>query len=148
MMGDAMQLGEGERLETSRRRKFWRALGGIMIVGMIVGGAAGFFAATEGVPPDQAWTMMPDWLAVAIIGAGLIAFNIGCWAFMRSIDEVELADNLWASTVSYYVYAMLFPTWWALAKAGVTTEPNHWLIFAISLGSGMGFYLWRKVRAG
>jgi len=147
MTGEAMQLGEGERLESTRRRKFWRALGGIMIVGMIFGGAAGFVAAHEGVPVDQAWTVMPDWLAVALIATGLIAFNIGCWVFVRSIDEVELADNLWCSTVSYYVYAMLFPSWWALAKAGITVEPNHWLIFAASLIVGLAYYCWRKLRA-
>ena len=147
MMGVAMQLGDGERLEATRRRKFWTTLIGIMIVGMIFGAATGFVSAYEGVPMDQAWAVMPDWLAISIVVTFLLAFTASCWLFMRSIDEVELADNLWASTVSYYCYAMMFPAWWTLAKAGVAGEPKHWLIFVISLAAGLAYYFWRKLSA-
>lgn len=146
-MGAGMQLGEGERMEAMRRRRFWTVLGAIMVLGMLCGIAAGYVTAHEGVPIDQAWAVMPDGLAVAVVAAALVAFNLGCWAFVRAIDEVELADNLWASTVGYYVYAMLFPAWWALAQAGVTQGPNHWLIFTASLGAGLAYYFWRKWRA-
>ena len=147
MMGVAMQLGEGERLESTRRRKFWKVVGGIMAAGAVTGFIAGFMAGHRDIPVDQVWAAMPEGLAVAIVIGSLIAFNVGCWLFVKSIDEVELADNLWASTAGYYVYAMLFPAWWALGKAGVTPEPDHWIIFAVSLAGGGVAYLWRKWRA-
>ena len=52
----------------------------------------------------------------------LAAFAYGTWRFVKVIDEVELVDNLWGSTAGYYVYAALFPMWWALAKGGVVAE--------------------------
>ncbi|QIK96244.1 hypothetical protein G7076_07095 [Sphingomonas sp. HDW15A] len=66
---------------------------------------------------------------------------------MKTIDEVELADNLWGSTVSYYAYAVLFPSWWVLGRADITPEPNHWIIFFVSLAAGMAVYGYRKWRA-
>lgn len=145
-MGVAM-LGEGERLESRRRRKFWTVLGGILVAGMLTGLVSGYVAADSGVSTEQAWALMPDGLVIAIVGFGLIAFNIGCWLFMRSIDEVELSDNLWGSTFGFYIYAMLFPSWWALGKAGVAPEPKDWVIFFIALAGGCAAYLWRKWRA-
>ena len=147
MMGVAMQLGEGERLESRRRRQFWTVIGAIMAAGAATGFVTGFVAGHKEVPADQVWAAMPDGLAIAIVALALIAFNIGCWAFARAIDEVELADNLWGSTAGYYVYVMLFPAWWALGKAGVTSDPNHWLIFFAALAGGGIAYLWRKWRA-
>lgn len=147
MMGTAMQMGEGELRERARRRRFWTVIDGILAAGMITGFVSGFFAGYNEVPPDEVWTSVPPSVAIGFVAVALIAFNIGCWAFVRSIDEVELADNLWGSTVGYYVYAMLFPSWWALNKAAVVAEPNHWLIFAISLAGGGVAYLWRKWRA-
>jgi hypothetical protein len=142
-----MQLGEGERRERARRRRFWTVIGGLLAAGMLTGFVYGFFAAHNQVPPDQIWTSMPQGVAIGFVAVALIAFNIGCWAFVRSIDEVELTDNLWGSTVAYYIYAMMFPAWWALAKAGITPAPNHWAIFFIALGAGSVAYCWRKWRA-
>jgi hypothetical protein len=142
-----MQLGEGELRERARRRRFWTVIGCIAAAGMLTGFVSGFFAGYNQVPPDQVWASVPDGLAIGFVAAALIAFNIGCWAFVRSIDEVELVDNLWGSTVGFYIYAMLFPAWWVLSEAGVVAEPKHWFIFAASLGAGGIAYLWRKWRA-
>jgi hypothetical protein len=147
MMGTAMQMGEGERRERARRRRFWAVIAGLAGAGLASGFVAGFLAGYNKVPPDQVWTAIPDGIAIGLVAAGLIVFNLGCWAFVRAIDEVELADNLWASTIGYYAYAMLFPAWWALNAAGVVAAPNHWIIFAVSLASGGLGYLWRKWRA-
>ena len=51
----------------------------------------------------------------------------------ESRDEVELNDNLWASFVAYGIYALLFPTWWVLGKAGMAGEPNDWAIYLVVL---------------
>ena len=146
-MGEAMEMGEGERLEQARRRKFWFVVGVIAGAGAVAGFISGFAAGYGKVPLDEVWTTMPDALVISLVGATLIVFTIGCWAFARSIDEVELADNLWGSTAAYYIYATMFPAWWALSKAGIVSEPNHWLIFFAALGAGGATYLWRKWRA-
>lgn len=67
--------------------------------------------------------------------------------FWRIIGFVELADNLWGSTAGYYAYSVLFPSWWVLGQAEITTEPNHWAIFFLSLAAGSAVYVYRKWRA-
>lgn len=139
--------GKGERAEAGRRKLFWTALGVIMIGGAVTGLLIGISAAHHDIKPDAIWTDMPQPIAVALIAAALVAFVYGCWRFFKAIDEVELVDNLWASTAAYYAYATLFPLWWVLAKIGVLPEPNDWAIYLIALGGGGAIYVWRKWRA-
>ncbi|MCY7338570.1 MAG: hypothetical protein LH465_01200 [Sphingomonas bacterium] len=141
------EQGEGERIEARRRRTFWMSLGVLMIGGALAGLFTGIAAGGSDLEPDAIWARVPQPLAVAITGALLIAFSYATWRFYKAIDEVELADNLWGSTASYYLYATLFPLWWALGKAGVLPEPNDWAIYLIALGGGGVVYLWRKWRA-
>ena len=51
---------------------------------------------------------MPDVVVADWSAPGMVC-TIGSLALRRSIDEVELADNLWARPTAYYVYATLFP---------------------------------------
>ena len=147
MMGEVMSKGEGELLEDGRRRKFWRVIGSIFIAGMVLGAVIGFVAAHNDVPIEETFSALPDAVVIAFLAFGIVAFTWGCWAFVKSIDEVELADNLWGSTASYYAYAVLFPSWWVLGQAGITVPPNHWLIFFLSLAAGMAVYGFRKWQA-
>jgi len=141
------KIGEGERLAAGRRRKFWLSIGVIGIGGAIVGLVTGYAAGHQVVAPEEIWASLPKPLAVAIIAISLGLFVYRSWRFYKAIDEVELVDNLWGSTASYYVYATLFPLWWALGKADVVTEPDDWAIyFAALIGGGMA-YGWRKWRA-
>lgn len=82
------------------------------------------------------------------IAAMIAAFSYGCWSFARAVDELEIADNLWGSTASYYFYAVTFPAWWALWKLEAVSEPQHWVIFFGTLAAGGAVYLWRKWRHG
>ena len=134
-----MTGGEGERREATQRRTFWTILGGLGAAGGLAGFTYGFFSSgafkTEDVP------------VVAIIGAVAIMvliFAYGTWRFFDSIDELEMVDNLFSSTVGLYVYATLFPVWWVLSRLGVTEEPNDWAIFACALISSASAYVWRK----
>ena len=136
--------GEGELLEARRRRKFWLSVGFLVGVGAAAGFFAGAGAAINDVPPTEIWATLPKGVVIALIGASLVAFFYGCWRFLKAIDEVELADNLWGSTASYYVYATLFPVWWALGKAAIVPEPHDWAIYFAALGGGLVIYLWRK----
>ncbi|HET9397753.1 MAG TPA: hypothetical protein VFO45_02945 [Sphingomicrobium sp.] len=142
-----MDKGEGERLESSRRRRYWTVVAALMAVGMVIGFVFGFSSAHQDVPIEQAATSLPDGIVIALVAAAIAAFSYGCWAFLKTIDEVELADNLWGSTASYYAYAVLFPSWWVFGEAGITPAPNHWAIFFVSLAFGMAVYGFRKWRA-
>ena len=147
MMVEAMGKGEGELLEHGRRRKFWRVVGFMFVAGMILGAIGGFVGAHNDIPLSETFTAIPDAAVIAIVAFGFAAFTYGCWAFTKAIDEVELADNLWGSTASYYAYAVLFPSWWVFGQAGITAPPNHWVIFFASLAFGMAVYGYRKWRA-
>ena len=50
---------------------------------------------------------------MTIVGAiGVVVLAIGAaygsWRFFTSVDEVEVADNLWASLIGFYAYASSF----------------------------------------
>jgi hypothetical protein len=144
MMGAMM---EGEKLHSEYRRRFWRTLAIAGIGGVPIGFAVGFGAGYSEGDLDAFWNWSPDWLVIALLGLALATIIYGSWRFYRSIDEVELLDNLWGSSAAYSAYALIFPTWWVLGKAGITAEPNHWLIFLFALGFGLALYLGRKWRA-
>jgi len=119
----------------------------MLIAGMVLGLFTGITAASKDIASAEIWTKIPQSLAVGVIAVSLAAFVYGCWRFYKAIDEVELVDNLWASTAAYYLYATLFPVWWALGKADVLPEPSDWGIYFAALGGGALAYLWRKWRA-
>ena len=142
-----MQIGEGERLHAQRRRRFWWTLGLIAAASMPLGFAAGYASATQQTDLGGLWRGLPDAVVIATVIGGVGLFAIACWYFTSAIDEVELLDNLWGSTAAYYVYATMFPAWWALGQAGVVGEPDPWIIYAAALAGGGLLYLWRKWRA-
>jgi len=139
---DYMERSEGERLHAQGRRRFWMILGGICLLGVLVGMVAGY-ARTTGASLNE----YPGWvgpLGIAGIVVASALFAYGSWRFFVSIDEVELADNLWGSLIGFYTYAMLFPAWWALWKLQQMSEPNDWAIFATALIVTLAVYAWRK----
>jgi uncharacterized membrane protein YidH (DUF202 family) len=138
---------DGERLHAAHRRRFWRTLAIAGIGGVPIGFAVGFGAGYTDGDRNAFWTWAPDWLVLLLLAVAVATVLYGSWKFMRSIDEVELQDNLWSSCAAYGAYALLFPSWWALGKAGITGEPNHWMIFFAALGVGLATYLWRKWNA-
>lgn len=146
-MGSAMNTGDGERLERARRRRFWTVIALLSLIGLAIGFAFGFASGRRAMPLAQAGATLPDGIVVALVAAAIAAFSYGCWAFLRAIDEVELADNLWGSTASFYAYAVLFPSWWVFGQAGITPPPAHWTIFFVSLAAGLLVYGYRKWRA-
>lgn len=143
----AMGKGEGERLHDQHRKRFWQTLLIAGVGGIPLGFAAGYGAGFSGGNVDHFWTSAPDWLILALLVISLTAILFGSWRFHRSVDELELLDNLWGSWAAYGIYALLLPTWWVLGKAGITREPNDWAIYFAALGGGLGLYLWRKWQA-
>ena len=138
------EMGEGERLHNERRKRFWRIMGGLVALGFVTGIVAQFAMSISA--SGQDW---PAWAPVAAsIGVVLVAVAVAyaSWHFFVSVDEVEVADNLWASLIGYYAYIILFPAWWALHKLGQVPEPNHWAILLVSGLLALAVYAYRKVR--
>lgn len=138
---------DGEELHEKHRKRFWRTLGIASLAGMPVGIAVGFGAGLSKGDRNYFWSWAPDWAVLFLLSFSIATIFYGSWKFMRSIDEVELQDNLWGSFAAYGAYVLLFPAWWVLGKAGITAEPDDWTIFFVALGAGLAFYLWRKWRA-
>ncbi|QNN66101.1 hypothetical protein H9L12_06425 [Sphingomonas rhizophila] len=135
---------EGEKLHAEQRRKFWRNLMIVGAFGAPLGFGVGFgFGKSRG-DFDAFWTMVPQWLVVALVALSVGGLLYGSWRFYRSIDEIELVDNLWSSVAAYAAYAVIFPAWWALGKAKVTPEPNDWAIYLAALVIGLAAYGKRK----
>jgi len=144
-MTGRIEMGEGERLHSERRKRFWRIMGGLLSLGFVTGIVAGFALQVSGTG-ETTW---PAWAPVAgTVGVVVAALGTayGSWRFFVSVDEVEVADNLWGSLIGFYVYAILFPAWWALNKLGQVPEPNHWAIFLASMLAALAVYAYRKVR--
>ena len=139
-----MERGEGERLEAQRRKRFWTILGALFVLGGIAGFATGFLAGIN----DAREGGSAAYKAVGTIGVVILVFGAayGSWKFFQDVDEVEIADNLWGSLIGLYVYALLFPVWWALHLLGQAPEPDDWMIFGASMFSAVAVYLYRKVR--
>jgi hypothetical protein len=146
MMGATMEMGEGERLEAARRRRFWRILGWLAFAGFVAGVIfGGTFAIIGSGSPAAA--VIPPVVIVGAVSIAVAGFLYGTWRFLVSADEIERQDNLWGSLIGFYAYSTIFPFWWLLWKAGVTSEPHDWAIFVISLISATAVYFWRKWRA-
>ena len=140
-----MVKGEGERLHDRRRRNFWKVLGALALLGGVIGflsGAVKGYADASGAQIDP---ILMQAGAVGVVLAALLAIYFS-WKFFVSVDEVEVADNLWASLIGFYAYGILFPLWWSLEKLQVAPAPDHWLIYGISMIAALIAYGYRKWR--
>lgn len=140
-----MAQGEGERLHARRMRKFWMTLGALALVGAFCGFISGFvngYADARG-EPLQPWMLTAG--AAGVVAAGVAAILLS-WKFFASVDELEVADNLWGSLVGFYAYGLLLPMWWALDKLGFVRPPDHWLIYGVSMITALAVYGYRKWR--
>jgi hypothetical protein len=135
--------GDGEKLHSARRRRFWLILGALSVVG-ILGGAIGIIILES----EEGRVISAPLLAAAAAGVILVTalFLYGSWRFFADVDELELLDNLWGSLVGFYAYGATFPAWWALNKLGYLPEPNDWVIFNIALLTALVAYFYRKWR--
>jgi hypothetical protein len=136
-------MGEGEQLHAQRRRRFWMILGWLVALGAVAGFFTGFttgFADAKG--GEVSAEMKAFGAAGILLLAGAAAF--GSWKFFVSVDEVEVADNLWGSLIGFYAYALLFPTWWAIWKIRLIGPPDQWLIYGVAMLTATAAYAYRK----
>lgn len=138
MTNDTQVSGE-ERLR-ARRAKFWKTI--LVFIG--IGAVAGFVTGLATGLAGKDNTMMPSLALLGVIAGNIGLVVTSIW-FYRSVDELEIADNLWASMIGFYVYAAALPSWWVLVEAGITPAINHWAIYIASLAAATIVYLWRKL---
>ncbi|MEQ7872453.1 hypothetical protein ABDK56_00385 [Sphingomonas sp. ASV193] len=139
----------GEIAERARRSRTWRALMTVAAIAMPVGliaGAMTGYSVGRGAGLAEATGALPPTLFIAAAILYPLAIVIGTWRFVKTIDEVELADNLWASAAGFYFYSVAFPCWWALSMAGVAAAPGGWILYIASLIAGTAVYALRKLR--
>lgn len=129
----------GETRLKARRSAFWRyvalALAGSFVVGIITGVAGGLVS--DGILP--AAVMIALWLLV------VIGFVWGTRDYFCRIDEVDLQDNLWASTIGLYVYIMTLGSWLLFNEINVLPSPDQYVIAAITFCSVLVAYAMRKL---
>jgi ABC-type spermidine/putrescine transport system permease subunit II len=136
--------GTGERVHAQRRRRFWLTWGGLALLGAIGGLLLVLFVAGDVAARQPPQKPLYGWLGLAAVFLFAIVFSVATWRFFATVDELELADNLWGSTVGFYVYAFLFPLWWVLHLLQHAPEPDDWIIFFVAMGSGLAGYGIRK----
>lgn len=136
--------GEGERLYADQRKRFWTIIGGLAAIGAITGFVGSFVVVNDMLHIGAS----PQMLTLAAAGIVLVAIlsAYGSWRFFVTVDELELADNLWGSLIGFYAYAILFPAWWALNRVGRAPEPNDWVIYLSSVAIALTAYGYRKWR--
>lgn len=141
-----MEPGEGERLHAEKRKQFWKLLGGLALIGMALGFVGGF---VTGHADARGAEVSAEFKTIGAAGVVLLAIlaAYASWRFFVSVDEVEVADNLWGSLIGFYTYAILFPLWWALAELDQAPEPDDWVIFITSMIVATAAYGVRKWRS-
>ena len=138
-------MGEGERLHAQQRKRFWRLMGGLMLVGFATGLATSIasHAGTDG-------SDLPLWakaLGTAAVALVALVVTFGSWRFFAKVDEVEVLDNLWASLVGFYAYGTLFPCWWVLWRLRIAPAPDQMVIFGVVIVVACAAYGIRKWNA-
>lgn len=142
-----MGQGEGERLHSRRQWQFWKIIAALAVVGAICGFIGGFASELSGAGGGAIDPRLRVVAGAGVILAAILAAYFS-WRFFVSVDEVEVADNLWGSLIGLYAYAFLLPSWWALNQLGFVRAPDHWLIYGITMITALVAYIWRKMRFG
>ncbi|WP_265570436.1 hypothetical protein [Sphingomicrobium nitratireducens] len=132
----------GEQRLAARRARFWKTILAAMAVSSIAGFATGVGAGRGGLD-----LLTSPVFAIAAVLVGVVGLVVTSIWFYRSVDELETADNLWASLYGLYFYIAALPAWWLLEKAGLVPAVNHWAIYAATLVFTVLVYGWRKLAA-
>ena len=129
----------GETRHTTRRRSFFRYLIVAIVVSLLAGMASGAGAAMV-----ESGTLPPAalYLALALLVPAMIWFTRD---YFRRIDELDLLDNLWASTIGLYFYIIAYALWFIVADAELVGESHSFGLFIATLGVTLGAYLLRKL---
>lgn len=131
--------------ETGERRlrtqEFRRATPMAVLIALGAAAGAGLALAEKGrlasLPPALLW------IAVGLLAAGS-ALTLVLW--LRRVDEVEIADQLWSSFVALQAFFIGAVCWEVLATAGAAPPVNRYTIYFATAGVSLAAYLWRRLR--
>lgn len=129
----------GEARHKARQKALLRWFGMAMVAGFVAGMVGGFAGA-----------LVADGLLPVPVLIGLWALTVALFIwfsrdFYRRIDEVDLIDNLWASTVAFYAYTIVFGSWYVFHDIGLIGPPQQLTIFNITIAAGIVAYGARKL---
>jgi hypothetical protein len=131
-------MGEGERVESARRRRsLVITLVSLVVAIAIVVGTALFGKADHGVAP--AWAIV-----FSLLYVGVLLFS--AWRGRRTVDEVEARAGIRAMAVGTAVFGLVFPPWLFLGGAGLLPPADGTIMMMIVFVSVMIAYLWQRFR--
>jgi len=135
--------GAGEMLE--RRQRNRQAL--ILSVLMLAGGITGLvLALTEQEGAGYFQGAIPAGVAIALTILWLVSVIGGSIWYMRHIDEIEMAAQIWGTALGGSVVLTLYPAWLLLWRGQLVPEPNAHILFALLFIVMLGGYLAKKFR--
>ncbi|KLE35501.1 hypothetical protein [Aurantiacibacter luteus] len=129
----------GEERLKQRRSRFYRysALG--IAVAVLFGMVSGY---------TRRWYesgLLPGAAIVAMWALGLGAFGFYVAGYLRRLDEVDMADNLWAAYWGFHFYMVAYPTWYFFATVGMMPDPNQQIIWFTTMLVMLVGYVTRKL---
>ena len=131
----------GEQRLRDRRRSFWTyAIGGILLA-LPVGLCVGYLTrqGRDGVYSPAA--------AVIAMAAAVVIFAWYTIGYYRRVDELDLADNLWAGFIALHLLLVAYPCWVMLHFLGLTSAPSAEALWFGTFAATFLAYGWRKLRA-
>lgn len=129
----------GEARLKAKRNAFFRYFGLAMLAGFIGGMMSGVAAAMveEGI--------LPIGVLIALWGVTVALFVWFCRDYFRRVDELDLLDNLWASTIGLYGYVVVFGSWYLFHQVGIAPAPDQIAIMLATLAITTAAYVARKL---
>jgi FtsH-binding integral membrane protein len=135
-MADEDQI--GTTLERRHRRQYWLIMGGGLLVSLVIGWAMGASTGPEGT--------IPAGLAILFVAALALLLGAGTWIYFRKVDELEWANNLFASFWGFNAFILAFPAWLILWKGRLVPEPDMFTIYIGAALVALAAYLWKRYR--
>ncbi len=129
----------GEARLRARRTKFFTFVGAGIGIAFVAGIFSGMFTSLI---EDE---VMPTWSIWPVLIAGATAFGWFSYRYYQKIDELDLADNLWANTIGLYFYVAVTPCWVLLNELRLVPPPHHIGMLFATIGVAMIAYLVRKL---
>ena len=142
-MGDK-GIGVGERCERALRKRRLAVFGLTAIAGGIVGAV---FAGTEK-GGGTAWFLgtIPGPLALVFALIVALAGAASGILYVRSTDEVDIADNMQSAAMGALVLLAGYPVWFILWKGRLVPEPSHPILFLTVFSVTTIAYFIRRFR--
>ena len=129
----------GEARLKAKRNAFLRYFGLAMLAGFVGGMMSGVAAAMV---EDGS---LPKGVLIALWTATVGLFVWFCRDYFRRVDELDLLDNLWASTIGLYGYVVVFGTWYLFHQVGIAPEIDQIAVMLATLAIATVAYIARKL---